>query len=74
MRNLFLRLSFKLCFVELIREFTIGQRERGCQSKNARFVPVLILDLKDYDATTRTPRMKWRELSQNQNKHGRDKY
>ena len=74
MRNLFLRLSFKPRFVELMREFTIGQRERGCQSKNARSVPVPILDLKAYYATTGTPRMKWRELSQNQNKHGRYKY
>ena len=33
-------------------------------------IPVPVLDLKAYDATTGTPRMRWRELSQNQNKHG----
>ena len=37
-------------------------------------VPVPVLDLKAYDATTGMPRMKWHELSQNQNKHGRSKY
>ena len=37
-------------------------------------VPVTVLDLKAYDATTGTPTMKWHELSQNQNKHGRSKY
>ena len=47
------------------KELTIGQRERERQSKMHVAVPVPVLDLKAYDATTRTARKKWRELSQN---------
>ena len=53
----------------------IGQWEGERQSKNACDCFRPILDLKAYDAaTTGTPRMKLRELSENQNQHGRSKY
>ena len=51
----------------------IGQQEQERHSKKVP-IPVPILDLKAYNATTGMPRMKWHKLSQNQNKLGWSKY
>ena len=56
------------------RELTTGQRDENVKEKIHIPVPFPVLDLKAYNATASTPRMKWHELSQNQIKHGRSKY